>query len=335
MATDPSTTITTINGQAQTIINYLNQYYAGVSIRVLNNLAGISLTTPSGVDPTALTEIQDAINTYNTALKALPFPTAALNSVLPPDLSTFVNPKWQGVGWTSLRNQIAVFYSTATSNAETEAMQTYLINKDVERRNRILIDLYSAAEMNTASKGFLFPNGMTVALKLDAQAKHQFDADTASREIGKMVIEWAKNNYQHAIDKGISAQQLDVEFNMKFGQLLVEIFVAQVKAIIDKLDAEVRLTVSKIDALAKPITALIELGRTNAQIQTEHNRAKIGQYAEDIRNVQGAFTASVQASLEDVKARTTAATAALNGLVALASTTAQIDITTATLAAPR
>lgn len=313
--------IADVYSQATTIIGYLNSYYNSFSQTVLSTSSAPTLSTSTKFTDTDAS-VKTALDAFMTKINAL-----SVGSLpTPPVLTSYTAPIWSETFWTNLKTATTTFLDTNTSLTETNALQAAMFAKDQERRQQVLRDLYSAANAQTGAKGFLFPTSMTVALQMDAQQKYQFDASTSSRDIYKFVIEWAKSNYQFSIEKGVAAHGLDIEFNMKYAATLLDSYRATMTGMLESYKEQTAALAMAMEAQIKEYTARLEVFKTNALIDSEMNKALIAGYAEDIKNHVEHANAQANINLEAAKAKSSAATAALNGLTALANTVQQIAI---------
>jgi hypothetical protein len=344
MATQADSTIGTISSEVTKVLGQLQNYYnttvltnyvkaIGENTQVMQDMGWGGWKSQTTFDA-QITVLTNLISGYTQAVNNIQWPTASFLTL--PSLPTGVDttPKWNSTGttdWTTLKTALKQFYVTANSLTEVSDISTAMYNDDVARKQRVLLDLYNAANWNTANKGFLYPNSLTVALKLSAQEKHQYDLKQVSRDIVKYVTEWAKSNYQHAVDKMISAQQIDIEFNLKYPQIQVEVYRDVVKAIVEKFESEVRAYVAKIDAMIKPIQTLVELAKTQSSLNMEYDKILVERYMAVVKDFHEAADLTIRNTTADIKSRAEVAQISLNALTALASTVSSIDIRAAAL----
>lgn len=326
VSTSTNAFITTVQTEALAVIGYLESYYNGFSQTVLTATTTPTLTNNISGKFTKITDfstIKTALDAYISDINAIDVSTTIPS---PPDLTGFTSAKWSETWWGNLKTEVQRFFTTSTSLTETNAMQDAMYQKDLARRQQTLRDIYSAANSNTAARGFLFPTSLTTALKLDGQQKFQFDAATASRDIYKFVIEWAKSNYQFALDKTITAHNADIEFNIKYMNALVETYRATVLTLLEQYKELVAVAIAKLEAKIKEYQLEVEVAKTNGTLDTEVVKAFLEQYALDIKNHVEVANTQANINLEFTKSKSAAATAALNGLAALSQSVSQILI---------
>lgn len=315
-----------VREQSDLFVNTLNTLASSYNWTTLYPLANIG-TAPTINADTYQNNISGYLtdmDSYITSIEAISSPSFV--GVDAPNLSTYNQPIWSEAYWTTLKTKVLTFLDTNTSLTETDAMQNAMYQKDLSRRQQTLRDLYSAANSNTSAKGFLFPTSLTTALKLDAQQKYQFDAVTASRDIYKFVIEWAKSNYQYALTKTIDAHQADVEFNTKYASVLIESYKTQVQMILEKYKEQILAEAAKIDAYAKKILSALEMYKTADATLLEKFKSEVLSAVEGYKKTVEISTVQNKLNLEQVNVRVSAATSAITGLAALTKGIADIRV---------
>jgi len=245
--------------------------YSSIAAGVTN--PGTALTT--GTDLTSPAAVLNL-----TASLALPSYTSAvteLNSVTVNftslgsfvDLSQFNTPQWSEQYWTNLKNGVANYINTTLSATslddtitaltdDTAKLQLAMYSQDAERKQQALRDVYAAADSRTANKGFLFPNSMTTALKLDGQQKFQFDLSQTSRDLQKFIFEWAKTNYQFAIDKGITAHTADTEWNSRYAATLIDAYKTKLASLVEQHKTNLEYAIQKTHAKVEEFQVQVE-----------------------------------------------------------------------------
>lgn len=190
--------------------------------------------------------------------------------------------------------------------------QDAIFNEDYDRKLQTLNDLLELADAKVGARGFTYPNSQSAILKLDAQQKYQFDLTQIGRDITKLVTEWARQNYQFAIDKGITLEQFHADFTYKYCTGFVDIYKNMILASVEQFKAELSKYIEPIRALTEAAKLPIELGKVNADIEkanaevfTESNKAKISEAVQTYQaNLQAAVTTfgtKVQALAEVAK----------------------------------
>jgi len=191
-----------------------------------------------------------------TALNALTLDFSG--SPVAPSTVGLTTSLWSETFWTNVKSELGTYVNSILGADDIDAalivltndttkMQNAMYAADLERKQQALRDLISAANSNTGSAGFLFPNMMTTALHLDAQQKYQFDLSQVSRDLIKIITEWAKTNYQFTLDKSISAHQLDIDFNMRYMDALIKVYEATLSKIFQEAKMKLEYAISKVD----------------------------------------------------------------------------------------
>lgn len=294
-----------------------------------------------------------ALNGY-TAWTSVP-------SLIPaPTFADAKTPMW-GVDstWTSLKTGIDAFINNITGSDDIDSVLTKLTNdttkyqvafyaQDLERKQQVLRDLYSAANSSTGNKGFLFPNSMTTALKLDAQQKYQFDLSQTSRDLIKFLYEWAKNNWQFSVDKGINAHNSDIDFNIRYCDVLLKAYSEEINAQLTKFKESVTLDLAKaktaveefsakvdgliksytVDTQSKLDTIKISLERDKVMLSalTETDKMKLEGWIAWVTNELQVTDLNIKAQQASRKNQIDAATQALQGATTVASSASQIAL---------
>lgn len=138
----------------------------------------------------------------------------------------------------------------------TETYQTNIFDKDRDRRRQILDDSLRLITSRYAARKFRVPTSMLGAQENEALLKYQYDNTNESRELGSKVIDAAKSFQQFAMEKGLSYEQINMGFTQAYNAALLEpiklkvetymkqvetaatVFLAKVKAIMVRIDAE-------------------------------------------------------------------------------------------------
>lgn len=224
-------------------------------------------------------EINAALATFNDALSAI------TPGVLPaaPEIEGYNGPVWNDTFWTDLKNLLATFTANITGSddvdtlvtklsSETGKLQVALYAADRERKQQTLRDSFGAANAGTGARGFTYPNSMTVGLKLSAQQAYIFDLSQVSRDLIKQVFEWAKNNYQFAIQNQIAAHNADADFNLRYADVMVRVYGEQVRNVLQEYRDLVAVEMSKAEQSIKNYTLRLDVAKANAAIQESGDR---------------------------------------------------------------
>ena len=154
------------------------------------------------------------------------------------------------------------------------AYQNAIFNEEYERNLQTLNDLYDLADAKTGAKGFSYTNDYGNGLKIDAQVKYQFDKTQVSRNISKLITEWARQNYQHATQQGIELEKAHMDFTYKYCTAFVNIYKEMVQTLLERYKAQVELVLAPITALEKELSLSYEYSKINAEIDKTNETLK-------------------------------------------------------------
>lgn len=192
--------------------------------------------------------------------------------------------------------------------------QNAIFNESYDRNLQVLNDLMDLADTKVGARGFTYPNGMVTAIKLDAQQKYQFDRNQVNRDVTKLVTEWARSNYQFAIEKGITFEQFHADFTYKYCTAYVDIYKNLILSSIELFKAQIGKYIEPIKALVEAAKLPIEvdkinsdISKANADLSASDNKRlideAIAKYNTDVQASIATFTQQIHA-LEVVAAQT-------------------------------
>ncbi|OHD22878.1 MAG: hypothetical protein A2Y38_15875 [Spirochaetes bacterium GWB1_59_5] len=286
-------------------------------------------TTLSDADAT----IKSALAAFDSALDLIAVPTIGDA----PDLSSYTAAKWNDSAWTTHKALIAAFVSDITSaddldtavtklTSDTTKLQNAMYAKDFERRSQVLRDLNSAADASTGAAGFSYPNSMTTALKLDAQQKFQFDMSQTARDLVTLMFNWAKDVGQFAIKEGTAVHNADVDFNIRYASVLIEVYDSTVKNALAEFRATFERKTTQFDQAVRSYVAradVIKLNNTASEVKDRVNAQNFGalvqQHATDVAQ-------SVETAARNAKNKIDAAVAVVTGATNMVASASQISV---------
>jgi hypothetical protein len=258
-----------------------------------------------------------------------------------PSLSAYNISQWSSsdTKWASVKTSLDAFVNNITDADDLDTVVTKLTSgttkaqiamyaQDLERKQQGLRDLYSAANSSTGAKGFLYPNLLTVALKLDAQQKYQFDLSQTARDLIKYLYEWAKTNYQFAVEKGISAHQADVDFNVRFANELIASYTATLSGVIETYKAKIYELMTQSEAKLKEISTSVEILKTNASVLTAIDDVKVKVYAATVQDTIQRLNAAISQQTSQIENKIKAYSAAAQASATMAASSSQIILGT-------
>lgn len=244
----------------------LSNYYDSAIQKINNVLTNINL------------QAYTAIDFSNITAKTLPG-----NFTL--DEKTFNTAQWDENDryWNNITSTLDHFISDLTSQTNLDqvikvltdpilAKQNAMYNKDYELKSQALRDSIGAANSATGAKGFLYPNIITVALKMKAQQDFLFSMSQSARDLIKEMFEYSRNIYQFSIEKGITTHEADIEFNMKYADLLIKVYESKLKFVIEDLKAQIELKTQIAKARLEEIGKVIDLLDAEIKAMSEKDK---------------------------------------------------------------
>jgi hypothetical protein len=279
----------------------------------------------------------------------------------PPALTGATSAMWSEAFWTDLKTKLTAFTANITSadtvdtavntlTSDLTKMNSALYAKDYERKQQTLRDLYSAADAATGARGFSYPTSMTTALRMDAQQKFQFDMSEVSRNLITNIFEWAKSSSQFALQQSVAAHNSDVEFNIRYLDTTVKVYVATVEALIKKYQADVAALISQAEAKVKEFigeaAALTEkvkvlneirldeakfdlaVDKVNADIAADDAKIKIADFQARVANFLETSKVDLESRDRNNKNQIQAAASAAQAAIAMAAGASTITLNT-------
>ena len=209
--------------------------------------------------------VYDDIDKYANQLKAVKMP------VLPnaPESVMLATQVWEDDFAEQLKQSLSAY--VISMGIPDIAYQNAIFNEEYDRNLQTLNDLYDLADAKTGAKGFTYTNDFGNSLKLDAQQKYQFDKMQISRTISKLLTEWARQNYQFALEKGISLEQAHMDFTYKYCIGSVENYKNMMVALLEEYKLRLSTVIEPMDALIKEAASMIDY----AKIDTDVSKANV------------------------------------------------------------
>jgi Skp family chaperone for outer membrane proteins len=324
--------ITAAQNTANSAITTLNSVAAGWTAVNWSDLSAPAQGTYS--------PFSDADSTIKAALEAFDVTLATIGRpTLPtaPGLSGYNTPIWNDTFWSNLKNLLTNFTGNITGSDDVDTVVTKLTNEttklqvalyaaDLERKQQALRDAHSAANAATGARGFTYPNSMTTALKLDAQQKYMFDLSQTSRDLVKQIFEWAKNNYQFSVQQQISAHNADIDFNMRYAGVLVQVFDTSVRAVLDEYRTAVASEAGKMDQKIKEFTLRLDVTKTNASIVEAKDRIAASNFNALVQQHVATVAKSIETAASNARNKIDAAVATVNAAANMVASASQISI---------
>ena len=189
-----------------------------------------------------------------------------------PSIKMTDHEMWSSTLATSMKSNIQSYITSMGIPDVT--YQNAIFNEEYNRNLQTLNDMFDLADAKVGARGFSYSNDFGNGLKIDAQQKYQFDKTQVSRSISKTIVEWARQNYQFAIEKGLSYENMQMDFTYKYCTAFVSIYKDLVTSILESYKAQVEVIVAPVDALIKELNAIlmytsdtIEVDRLNTTLK--------------------------------------------------------------------
>jgi hypothetical protein len=259
------------------------------------------------VSPISIENLLNLIDYYIGQLSSITppvFPDA-------PNMTMQDHEVWVSTLTTKMKSNLSAYIDSMGIPDVT--YQNAIFNEEFERNLQTLNDLYDLADAKTGARGFTYINDFGNSLKIDAQQKYQFDRTQISRTISKTITEWARQNYQFAIEKGLSYEQMQMDFTYKYCTAFVQIYRDLVQAALEVYKAQIEVLIAPIDALIKELDATIkyteiltDIAKTNEQLKQHRSEIQIQEalqkYSNDIHSATTKLGQRLH-SLEEVVAQ--------------------------------
>jgi hypothetical protein len=224
-------------------------------------------TIPEFEVPAIVTAALGNLPTFSTGdMTTIVAPTLTLE----PDLDGYTSPKWNEAAWEQLKLLLHEFsgsiggsdsVDTAITKltSDTTKLQNALYSADVDRKQQVLRDVMSAISSNTGAKGFSHPNMMTNAKHIATQQEYMFELNKISMVLIDRLMVWAKEAYHFAIEQQMSAHNMDVEFNIKYANTLLQSYATTLNGVIAKYKQDVEKLVAYTELELKKYAQLTEV----------------------------------------------------------------------------
>lgn len=310
----------------------------------LNNvLSGFSFSSYSPVDAPAdvvFTSFPDADATIKTALALFDTEVAAVDFPAMPSLGSLPSgaaAAWSAADWGSLKSLLTAFTSDITGaddvdtvvtklSSETTQMQVALYAAEVGRKQQALRDVNSAIDAAVGGRGFTYPNSMSTAMKMDAIQKYQLDLSQASRDLVKLIFEWAKSNYQFSLGKQIEAHASDVDFNIRYAGVLVAAYAEEVRALVSQYREEMAGILEKAALAIKAYNARVEVAKLNIEALSADDRHNLAVYAAATQEAIAGFKMITDQVVTVKTQQITAAAQAVSAAASMANAANQVAV---------
>lgn len=220
---------------------------------------------------------------------------------LDPNFKMLDTKQWKSSFLESIQSNLSSYISSM--GIPNSTYQNAIFNEDYDRKRQTLADLMGLADSKVGAKGFTYTNSQATVIKLDAQQKYQFDKSQVGRDISKLVTEWARQNYQFAIEKGLTLEQFHADFTYKYCTAFVDIYKNLVLAAVDTFKAEIAAIVEPINGLVMASKFPLEKDKLNADIQKANTELAIQDNQVQINEVVDRFKAATSSAIATYQAQ--------------------------------
>lgn len=342
VATTISNAITGANENVTNALTLLSGQL--MATRVAGTPAGempaLGTLTRSTTDAASFSAMELILSDLRSDLNAITEDVAAVTTI--PAYGALETPIWSEVYWTGLKTVLTNMIGTVTNStsmntlidqltADSTRTISALYHGDLERKQQVLRDAFSAANAETGHAGFTYPNMMTTALQLNAQQQHAFSLAQTSRDIIKQIYEWAKSSYQFSVSKQVDVHAADVEFNLQYRRMAEAAFANEAQRVFNKYQREVEL---KLLAVEKAITAYriayeklkydddLSLHLIDNQLKgyAINVQQAIADNQTAMNGTVSTYTASITAAKDALAAAATVATSSTNSVIGILNT---------------
>ena len=135
-------------------------------------------------------------------------------------------------------------------------------------------------------------------------------------DITKLITEWARQNQQFAIEKGIALETFHTDFTYKYGTAFIDIYKNLILASIEQFKAEISKYIEPIRALTEAAQLPVEVAKINADIDKANIELGIKSNEVQIKEQMDAYTTDINGAVNTFATR-------INALSAVAQQSAE------------
>src|ERR1019366_7826593 len=209
-----------------------------------------------GNDFSIFRKFTSIVGLHNSITSTLQGFSSQINDLPFPNLTTINSPQWNGTNWDAINTNLLVLVDSIGSESGINSMisdltsnptNSSLYNNDKTYKQNVLALLNSAIEIGTSNIGFTHPSGMRSALRLDAQQKYEFDLFQTSRDLIYVLYSIAKTLRSSSASKIHKTHEIDMQHNIKQGNLLWDVYKANMNSLIEQQKLEVTKTLEQVN----------------------------------------------------------------------------------------
>lgn len=180
---------------------------------------------------------------------------------------------WEGPQLDAIQSLLTTYMSSM--GMPSTALQDAIFDESRERKQRIRADKADLVLATTSARGFKYANMQTAAALKEITDQLGDDLENIDREITKLMTEWARQNFQFAIQQGIAVEQAHMDFSYKYSSIFREIYTTQINATLDIYKTRISMELTKLDANIKAVMARAEAYKLNADLSATEIKLKL------------------------------------------------------------
>lgn len=250
-----------------------------------NSVVNADVPTLEKVDLSQLPSISEIMSTIGS-IEPGAFP-APLDSG---EVMKYKNHVWEAKQLDNIQTTLTAYMNDM--GMPSQAFQDAVFNADKERKSKILSDKLDMIAAKTSARGFKYANMQTNALIKDAITEYGYDLEDLNRKVTQIVTEWARQNFQFSIQQGISVEVAHMEFAYKFSSIFREVYLTQIKGVLEVYKGRIEMELAKLDARVKSILTRAEGLKINSLITEKEAGLNLEKDKIQVQEALGVFATS-------------------------------------------
>ena len=210
----------------------------------------------------------------------------------PGDMSLYKKHVWADTHLDTIEASIMAYITSMGIPDQT--YQDAIFDADKERKTRALADALDLISAQTSGRGFRYANVQTNAAMIDLTEKYQFDLENQSRDITRLVTEWARQNYQFGIQQGIGIETVQMDFAIKYADLFIRQYETLLMAVLEKYRIQIQVQLEVLRDKLEAIKALIDAKKAQAEITVEEQRLRIEKAQVQVTEALGRYHGAIE-----------------------------------------
>lgn len=332
IADNASAALVTANASLNTALASLQNVLG--ELNVFNTPAINLPNKPTIMRTITLTALTTQLTAIQTALSNV---TLAANELIKPVFADLETPIWNEAYWGSLKTTLTNMIGAVTNNTNVDALivqltndatrtQSALYSKDLERKQQVLRDAFSAADAATGHSGFTYPTSMTTALKLSAQQQHAFSLAQTARDLITQIFEWAKTSYQYAISKQVDVHAADVEFNLRYRQMAESAYADESRRLLLEYETKMSKEMQLVEQAVSAYRVAVDAAKLDVEVGVKEIDLQIQQYSINLQSALQSAQLQLSTTFNYYNQRLTAADSAVRAASAAMASSGQLAL---------